>query len=300
MSTEAIAILVIAAVAGVLAFAFRARILAVLDRADNAPRDVHGELRDTVEELHREGAVIKQERDRLGGLLDLSELEVADVMVHRTAMKGIDVDEKPENLVNEVLQSPFTRLPVWRGASDNIIGVLHAKDFLRALHEAGNDPAKLDIGKLAAKPWFVPDTRTLADQLNAFLKRKAHMAIVVDEYGEVEGLVTLEDILEEIVGEISDEHDDENAAIRQQADGSVLVDGATPIRDINRALDWSLPDDEATTVAGLVIHEARMIPEEKQAFTFHGKRFVVIRREKNRIMRLRIKPAEDSPVAAPK
>ncbi|TIR59553.1 MAG: CBS domain-containing protein, partial [Mesorhizobium sp.] len=191
----------------------------------------------------------------------------------------------------EILQSPHTRMPLWKGSLDNIVGVLHAKDLLRALNEVGNDFSKIDVTKIASKPWFVPDTTTLQDQLNAFLRRKAHFAIVVDEYGEMEGLVTLEDIIEEIVGEIADEHDVDMQGVKQEADGSVVVDGTVAIRDLNRALDWDLPDEEATTIAGLVIHETQTIPDEKQAFTFHGKRFVVMKRDKNRIARLRIRPA---------
>ncbi|MBO6717228.1 MAG: HlyC/CorC family transporter [Rhizobiaceae bacterium] len=252
----------------------------------------HEELRGTVAVLHREGAFVKQERDRLGGLLDLQDLEVSDVMVHRTAMRSINADMPPQEIVAEILQSPHTRMPVWQGSLDNIVGIIHAKDLLRALHEVDNDPARVDILKIAAKPWFVPDTTGLEDQLNAFLRRKAHFAVVVDEYGEVEGLVTLEDIIEEIVGEIADEHDVEMQGVKQEADGSVVVEGSVPIRDLNRALDWKLPDDEATTIAGLVIHETQTIPEEKQAFTFHGKRFVVMKRERNRITRLRIKALE--------
>jgi Mg2+/Co2+ transporter CorB len=216
-------------------------------------------------------------------------------MIHRTAMRMVDADAPPEAVVREILQSPYTRVPVWRISNVNIVGVVHAKDLLRALHEVGNDFSKIDVLKVASKPWFVPDTTDLREQLNAFLRRKAHIAIVVDEYGEVEGLVTLEDIIEEIVGEIADEHDVEIQGVRQQADGSILVDGSVPIRDLNRALDWTLPDDEATTIAGLVIHEAQSIPEEKQAFTFHGKRFVVLKREKNRIVRLRVKAVEQPP-----
>ncbi|MBO6902898.1 MAG: HlyC/CorC family transporter [Rhizobiaceae bacterium] len=249
----------------------------------------HEELRGTVAVLHREGAFIKQDRDRLGGLLDLHDLEVSDVMVHRTAMRSLNADDPPQDIVAEILQSPHTRMPLWRGSLDNIVGIIHAKDLLRALHDVDNDPARVDIMKIAAKPWFVPDTTSLKDQLNAFLRRKAHFAVVVDEYGEVEGLVTLEDIIEEIVGEIADEHDVDIQGVKQEADGSVVVDGSVPIRDLNRALDWNLPDEEATTVAGLVIHETQSIPEEKQAFTFHGKRFVVLKRERNRITRLRIK-----------
>lgn len=254
----------------------------------------HEELRGTVEVLHREGAFVKQDRDRVGGLLDLAELEVSDIMIHRTAMRMVNADVPAAAVVREILQSPYTRMPLYKDETDNIVGVVHSKDLLRALHEVGNDPTQIDILKVASKPWFVPDTTTLRDQLNAFLRRKAHIAIVVDEYGEVEGLVTLEDIIEEIVGEIADEHDIDMQGVKQEADGSVVVDGGVPIRDLNRALDWDLPDDEATTIAGLVIHEAQMIPEEKQAFTFHGKRFIVMKRNRNRIVKLRIRPLETS------
>jgi Mg2+/Co2+ transporter CorB len=234
--------------------------------------------------------------DALFELTELNELEVSDVMVHRTNMRSVNADLPSETVVREILQSPHTRMPLWRGSLDNIIGILHAKDLLRALNEAGNDFARIDVVKIAARPWFVPDTTTLQEQLNAFLRRKAHIAIVVDEYGEVEGLVTLEDIIEEIVGEIADEHDIDMQGVRQEADGSVVVDGTVPIRDLNRALGWSLPDDEATTIAGLVIHETRSIPDERQAFTFHGKRFVVMKRDKNRIARLRIRPVVEGQI----
>jgi len=252
----------------------------------------HEELRGAVEVLHREGSVVKADRDQLGGLLDLRELEVSDVMIHRTNMSSINADDPADSIVREILASPHTRMPVWRGDNDNIVGVVHAKDLLRALHDVNNDYSRIDILKLATKPWFVPDTTTLQDQLNAFLRRKAHIAIVVDEYGDVQGLVTLEDILEEIVGDIADEHDIEMQGLRQQPDGSLIVDGSLPIRDLNRTLDWNLPDEEATTIAGLVIHEAQSIPEEKQAFTFYGKRFTVLKRQKNRILRLRIVPLD--------
>jgi Mg2+/Co2+ transporter CorB len=242
---------------------------------------------------HREGSA-RQERDRTAGLADLVELEVSDVMVHRMNMRSVNADNPPEAVVREILQSPHTRMPLWRGSLDNIVGVLHAKDLLRALNDVGNDFSRIDIMKIASKPWFVPDTTTLQDQLSAFLRRKAHFAIVVDEYGEVEGLVTLEDIIEEIVGEIADEHDVDIQGVKQEADGSVVVDGTVPIRDLNRALDWQLPDDEATTIAGLVIHETQSIPEEKQAFTFHGKRFIVLKRDKNRLAKIRIRPAAET------
>jgi len=247
------------------------------------------ELRGAVEVMHKEGQVVKDDRDRLGGVLDLRELEVSDVMVHRTKMLSLDADKPADQLIRDVLDAPFTRIPLWRDEPENIIGIIHAKDVLRALARADHKPNQVDIEKIAGKTWFVPDTTTLEDQLNAFLRRKEHMAIVIDEYGETEGLVTLEDILEEIVGDISDEHDIEMSGVEQNADGSIVVEGGVPIRDLNRALDWDLPDEEATTIAGLLIHEAQMIPEERQAFTFHGKRFVVLKRDKNRITRLRVR-----------
>ena len=189
------------------------------------------------------------------GLERLTDLEVSDVMTHRLAMKSIDAALGPEAIVKAMLASPHTRLPLWQGDADNIVGILHAKDLLRALSEADNDYASLDVLKIAMKPRFVPDTTPLQDQLAVFLRDKTHFAIVVDEYGEVEGLVTLEDILEEVVGQIADEHDVDVQGVKQEADGSVVVDGAVSIRALNRAFGWTLPDDAATTVAGLVIHE---------------------------------------------
>ena len=244
-----------------------------------------------ISRLRSEAKAMKEDRNRVEALLALRELEVSDVMVHRTNMRSVNADNAPEAIVREVLQSPHTRLPLWKSSLDNIVGILHAKDLLRALNEVDNDFSKIDILKIAAKPWFVPDTTSLEEQLNAFLRRRAHIAIVVDEYGEVEGLLTLEDIIEEIVGEISDEHDIDVQGVKQEADGSVVVEGTVSIRDLNRALGWTLPDEEATTIAGLIIHEAQSIPVEKQAFTFHGKRFLVMKRDKNRIARIRIRPA---------
>jgi Mg2+/Co2+ transporter CorB len=250
----------------------------------------HEELRGAVDLAHHEGGVEKLDRDMFGGVLDLRELEVSDVMVHRTKMITLNIGEPTEALVNAVIASPVTRIPLWRDQPENIVGVLHVKDLLRALHAVDGEPDKVDIAALMTPPWFVPDTRPVSEQLKAFRRRKTPFALVVDEYGEVEGLVTLEDILEEIVGDITDEHDVAMPGVRRQPDGSVNVDGAVSIRDLNRVMEWNLPDDEATTIAGLVIHEARSIPEPGQSFTFHGFRFRVLRRARNRITALRIQP----------
>lgn len=247
-------------------------------------------LRGAVDLLHSEGKVEKTDRDMFGGLLDLRELQVSDVMIHRTEMVTINADLPPDELVREVLASEYTRIPLWRDTPENIVGVLHAKDLLRAIRASDGDTSRIDVSTLALHPWFVPEMRSVSEQLKAFRRRKTHFALVVDEYGEVEGIVTLEDILEEIVGDIADEQDEMVAGVRVQLDGSVAVDGSVPIRDLNRAMDWSLPDEEATTIAGLVIHEARSIPERGQSFTFHGFRFRVLGRERNRITALKISP----------
>jgi Mg2+/Co2+ transporter CorB len=250
----------------------------------------HEEIKGTVDLLHREGGVIKSDRDMLGGLLDLRELTVEDVMIHRTKMRTIDADLSPAEIVREVLASPYTRMPLWRGTTENIIGILHAKDLLRALDAVGGDAAKLNVQQIAFSPWFVPVNSSLAEQLKAFLAKKTHFALAVDEYGEVMGLVTLEDILEEIVGDIKDEHDVTVQGVKPQPNGAVIVDGAVPIRDVNRAMDWTLPDEEATTIAGLVIHAAQLIPDAGQAFTFYGFRFEVLRRSRNKVTSLKITP----------
>jgi Mg2+/Co2+ transporter CorB len=257
----------------------------------------HEELRGAVDLLHREGGVEKHDRDMFGGVLDLRELDVSDVMVHRTNMISMKVDDSAAEVVDAVIASPVTRIPFWRDNPENIVGVLHVKDLLRALHAVDGDAAKVDIQALLTPPWFVPDTRTVSEQLKAFRRRKTPFALVVDEYGEVEGLVTLEDILEEIVGDITDEHDVAMPGVRRQPDGSVTVEGAVSIRDLNRVMDWNLPDKEATTIAGLVIHEARSIPEVGQSFTFHGFRFRVLRKARNRITSLRIQPLPRVPAA---
>jgi Mg2+/Co2+ transporter CorB len=258
----------------------------------------HEELKSAVDLLHREGGVGRSDRDMFGGLLDLRDLEVSDVMVHRTKMLALNADLPSRDLIGEAVAAPYSRLPLWRGQPENIVGVLHAKDLLCALDAAGGEVKDFKVESIALEPWFVPETTPVQDQLQAFLKRKTHFALVVDEYGVVMGLVTLEDILEEIVGEIADEHDLIVQGVRLMSDGSAIVDGSVPIRDLNRAMAWDLPDEEATTIAGLVINEARAIPEPGQVFSFHNFRFEVLRKTRNRIASLKIMPVEPGEGAA--
>lgn len=252
----------------------------------------HEEIRGAIDLHHKEGGFVQDDRDMMGGLLDLQDLENLDVMVHRTKMISIDASQPAEDIIRQVLKSNHTRIPLWKDKPDNIIGVLHARDLFSALQENGGDAAKVNIEEIMGPAWFVPDTRPLQDQLKAFLRRKTHFAIVVDEYGEVQGLITLEDIIEEIIGDIKDEHDAGAPGTRKQADGSYIIDGSVPLRDLNRAFGWELPDEEATTLAGLVIHEAREIPSVGQNFSFLGFRFEVLKKRKHQVTQIKVTPEQ--------
>jgi len=255
----------------------------------------HEEIRGAVEYHHSEGLVETHDRWMLGGVLDLAEMDVSEVMVHRKEIATIDADLPGREILAAALASGHSRLPLYREEPENIVGVLHNKDLLQAIADAEGRIEAVEIAAIVREPWFVPETTSLKDQLAEFLRRRAHFALVVDEYGALQGLVTLEDILEEIVGEIEDEHDAAVAGITPAEDGSVSVDGAVTIRDLNRAMNWDLPDDEAVTVAGLLIHEARRIPDAGQTFTFHRHRFSVLERKVNRITKLRVWPPVSHP-----
>ncbi|MDA0367093.1 MAG: HlyC/CorC family transporter [Proteobacteria bacterium] len=248
------------------------------------------ELRSAIQLHTDEGGMVKHESDMLHGIFDLSKTSVEDVMIHRSNMTVIDAGQPSELVVNEVLSSPYTRLPIWRDDPENIVGVLHAKDVLRELVAVGGNGSAIDLQKIATEPWFIPETTTLVEQMAAFRARRQHFALVVDEYGALMGMVTLEDILEEIVGPIADEYDVSHRGIRAQPDGSVIVEGGVTIRDLNRDLGWSLPDEEAVTVAGIVIHESQSIPDVGQVFQYYNTRFEIVRRKRNQISLLRLTP----------
>jgi Mg2+/Co2+ transporter CorB len=256
----------------------------------NGRAAVEEELRGAISLHAHEGALIKRERNMLHGILDLSEVAVGEIMIHRKNMVTINADDPPAVIVQQVLDSPHTRIPIWRNDPDEIVGVIHAKDLFRAVRPSDHEIDSLDIMIIATDPWFIPESTTLRRQLSAFRQRRAHFALVIDEYGALLGLVTLEDILEEIVGEISDKHDVILRDVMPQGDGTFLVPGTTTIRDLNRELDWSLPDDEAATIAGLIIHESQQIPQAGQKFGFHGYRFDIVQRQRNQITLLRVTP----------
>ena len=241
-------------------------------------------------ELHSGQASAAQERAMLRSILDLDDVEVEMVMRHRKDVTALDADLPASRIVDEALSSPYTRIPLWRGQPDNVVAVLHAKELARAVRAHEGDLDALEIDKVASDPWFVPESTTLLHQLQAFRRRHEHFALVVDEYGSLMGIITLEDVIEEIVGEITDEHDVVLDGVLPQRDGSCLVDGGVTVRDLNRRFEWSLPDQEAATIAGLVIAEAKIIPEIGQIFVFHGFRFEILRRQSNRLTRIRISP----------
>jgi Mg2+/Co2+ transporter CorB len=272
------------------------RLLGIDIRDDANWTEAIEELRGAIE-LHRgQDTTTRTERAMLRSILDLANVDVELVMRHRTDVEAIDADQPTAEIVSQVLDSPYTRIPLWRGEPDNIVGVLHAKVLLRALNDHRDEMESLALGEIITEPWFIPETTTLLDQLQAFRRRREHFALVVDEYGALMGIVTLEDILEEIVGEISDEHDEVLVGVRPGHDGSYLVDGGVTVRDLNRQFEWHLPDQHAATIAGLVIHEAKLIPEVGQIFMFHGFRFEVARRERNQITEVRVTPAAHHPV----
>ena len=255
----------------------------------------HEEIRGAVEYHHAEGLVESRDRYMLGGVLDLGEMDVSQVMVHRRSMATVDGALPPREIVAATLASQHSRVPIYRDDPENVVGLLHVKDLLQAISDADGRMDDLNVDDLLREPWFIPETTTLKDQLAAFLKKQNHFALVVDEYGALQGMVTLEDILEEIVGDIEDEHDVVAAGVKPQPDGSVLVEGSVTIRDLNRAMDWDLPDNEAVTVAGLLIHAAEAIPEPGQTYTFHRHRFHVQARKGARLTLLKIEPLPLTP-----
>lgn len=242
-------------------------------------------------ELHQgDHSDIQHERVMLRSILDLSDVDVSEVMHHRQDLVMVDGDLPPAEIIKQIVNAPYTRIPVWRSGMDNIVGVLHVKELLRQVSANLDNPNRINIDNVSSPPWFIPESTSLLDQLQAFRRRREHFALVVDEYGSLMGVVTLEDILEEIVGDIADEHDVVPLGVRPQTDGSYIVDGRVTIRDLNRRFDWGLNDQTAATLAGLVIEIGKVIPEEGQIFNQEGFRFEIMSRRQNRLAMIRVTP----------
>jgi Mg2+/Co2+ transporter CorB len=250
-------------------------------------------IRGTIELHHREGKMIKQDRDMLGSILDLNDIEVREISTHRKQVETLDANLPPKDLIHQAISTLHSRIPLWRDEPDNIIGLLHVKDLVKALGEHP-DLTTEAIVALCKTPWFIPETTSLRDQLLAFRSQRQHFAFIVDEYGSWEGIVTLEDIIEEIVGDIDDEHDEADNDIQKAGEHAYIVQGSVTLRDFNRQMDLNLPDDEASTLAGLLIHEAQTIPAVGEYFVIHGFGFTVLEKDSMQITRLRIERLPDT------
>lgn len=249
------------------------------------------ELRGVID-LHAKGNHESlEEHHMLHSILDLADVDLSQVMLHRKKLFTINIDDSPETIIDSILKSPFTRIPVWKESPENIIAIIHSKALVQMLQQKKNVSTQ-DILSVSNQPWFVPESTTLIEQLAEFRKRREHMAMVVDEYGSLMGAVTLEDILEEIVGEILDEHDITATGIRAQANGSYLIEGTVNVRDLNRQFDWDLPDEDASTIAGLVLLSSRTIPESGHTFLIHDYKIQVVRRKKNQILSVLLTPPQ--------
>ena len=255
-------------------------------------------LRGAIEMHEGQDEETNEQRAMLRSILDLADVEVQEIMVHRKNVAMIDIDSDPQDIVDQALDLPYTRIPLWRDNPDNIVGILHAKWLLRELKARDGDASKIDFAIIALEPWFVPETTDLYDQLQAFRTRREHFAVVVDEYGVFMGIVTLEDILEEIVGDIDDEHDENVSGVKREKDGAYLINGDVTIRDLNREFEWGLPDEDYATLAGLILHRSETVPKAGQRFSFYGFSFDVVRRQRNQITLIRVRP-EDSPASDP-
>ena len=273
------------------------KIIGVKGLTSFAQHEREEELRGLIELHTGPGPDVSEERAMLRSILDLGEVTVEEIMTHRRNVSMINADLPLEEILDELLESSFTRLPLYRGDPDEIIGILHGKALLRAIRGfPGENMSELDIVEVANEPWFIPESSNLFDQLQAFRARKEHFAVVVDEYGTLQGVVTLEDILEEIVGNIDDENDVTVSGVRPQPDGSFLINGSVTLRDLNRDFEWSLPDEDASTIAGLILHEARIIPNVGQEFIFYGFRFRILRKHRNQVTQLRVWPVIGQPL----
>ena len=254
---------------------------------------VQDEIRGTVDLHHKEGRLYKFDKDMVKGILDLSVIGIEDVMVHRSNMFTINIDDDADKIITTVINSPYTRIPVWKDDAENIIGIIHAKNLLRLISTKKSLPIlNEDIKKILLKPWFVPETTTLKEQLQMHLNKRTKLAIIVDEYGALMGMISLEDIIEEIVGDISDEYDVIVKGVEVNSDGSFNINGNVEIRDLNREYGWELPDSEANTISGLVIHESRSFPKPGQKFNYYGFQFEILKTQSNQISLLKVLSAQ--------
>lgn len=270
---------------------FTFRLFKLSSSGENSETTAISEIRGAIDMY--KGEEIKEESEMLKSILDLDDIKVYDVMNHRRNLFALNVDMPVKKMVDKIKDSPFSRIPLYQDKPENIVGVIRVKHLLKECVAKKNDFSQIDIRQLMSTPWFIPENTTLLQQLQMFRKRRDHFALVVDEYGTLQGVVTLEDILEEIVGDINDETDIQNIdtmGIRRSGENSWLVDGQVPIRDINRKFGWNIDDECAVTVAGYLLEMTQSIPEPGQKFVFGGLLFEIIKRNKNQLSLIKITP----------
>jgi len=245
--------------------------------------------REELRTLVTEGGQISNDHQRmLVNILDLEQASVEDTMVPRGEIVGIDLDDDWSDILSQLTQTVYTRLPVYRENIDNIVGLLHIRTIISKLSLGGLSFD--DLQRSVRSPYFVPEGTSLTRQLLEFQGKEQRMALVVDEYGDIQGLVTLDDILEEIVGEFTPEGRGRSRTMRRLDDGNYLVDGSTSVRTLNRRLDWDLPYDEAHTLGGLLIEEMEMIPEGKCSINIGSHIMTIVDIRDNVIHKVLIKP----------
>lgn len=246
-------------------------------------------MRGALELHHEEGSVVPEDKYMIGGIIDLEKITVNEIMIHRNDMNSIDIDDEPSEIIAQMISSTHSRVPLWKNEPDNIVGIIHIKDVVRIIRSKKEAISRQDIDKIIRKPWFIANITNLKKQLNAFREHQSHFALVVDEYGELLGLITLEDILEEVVGHIEDEYDQNNRqSIKKNHDGSIVVFGDVSIRDLNRHMHWNLSDEDASTIGGLVFHIAQKVPSVGESFKFAGFKLKILKRQHNKIVKVKI------------
>ena len=256
---------------------------------------VTDELRGVIEHHHQEGNVFKNDRDMLGAVLDLGSITIEEIMVHRSNIKMINANLPVKDIVSAALASPHTRIPMWQDNRENIVGILHIRDLLKALHSHNFNYSKLRAADFMSEPWFIPNHALVSQQLNEFRTRRSHFAIVVDEYGDLQGIVTLEDVIEEIVGQIDDEHDSQVQRVIKKSNSRFVIDGSISIRDLNREMNWTLPDEEASTLAGLIINKVKRLPEQGENFVIHNLKMTIAVRKRNQLKSIIVDIMGDGP-----
>jgi len=267
-------------------------VLKILPKKKNSnDDDLKEELRGTLSMTNKN----LPERGILRGVLDLDEVSIGDILTDRGRLVSLNVETPVPEILDFLRKTPYSRIPLWESRRDNIVGILHIKKAIQLI-DAWRKDKKTNVRDFCTKPWFVLKSVSLLDQLAAFRKRKEHFAIVVDEYGDIQGVVTLEDLLEEVVGDIADESDlpaDSGLRWHLLPDGSYRLNGNATIRDINRAFHWHLPDDQATTLAGYVMYAAEQIPHVGQQFNIDGWFYTVRHKIGNRLTQIDVLPSGD-------